>query len=114
MLLIQLQQGTEDGELTAQAAIKALQANATNSRAQVDRASFAQSTLFHAIACGSLDLFSYIVLWMRRSQRDSKTVVPLYTSDVWNNSECVALLSGIPQNLKNRNASSVRDKNNES
>jgi len=108
VLLTKLQHGTDDGETQAQAAIKALQAKAAKSREQTDRASFTQTALSHAIASGSLDLFSRVVLWMRRFQRDPKTVTTIYTSDVWSSRECVALLSGIPQDLKNRNASSVR------
>lgn len=110
VLLTQLQHGTDDGETQAQAAVKALQAKAAKSREQTDRASFTQTALFHAIASGSLDLFSRLVLWMRRFQRDSKTVTTIYTNDVWSTRECVALLSGIPQNAKNMNASSVRSR----
>ena len=40
------------------------------SREQTDRAFFAKSALFYAIASGSLQLYSETLVWVRRFVRD--------------------------------------------
>ena len=88
--------------------IKAEQSNAVRSRDQSDRANFAKSAAFYAIASGSLDLYGNITMWMRRFLRDPLTVKVIYGMDAVTTEEGVALLSGFPPNAENINPEQVR------
>lgn len=72
---------------------------ASTSREQADRALFAKSAIFFAIASGSIELYGETLVWARRFNRDPLTVKTLYGSDATHTSEGIALLSGIPTDL---------------
>ena len=79
------------------------------SREQTDRAFYAQSAAFYAIASGSLDLYDEIMIWSRRYLRDPLSVKTIYGRDAINSPEGIALLSGIPDDLSKYKAHEVRD-----
>lgn len=110
VLMTYLQSGTEEGEAEAQHVVDTLEGKAARSREQTDRASYALSVLFHAIASGSLDLLMHVVLWLRRFQRDPSTVITIHTNVVWTTVECIALLSGIPTNINTTDAATIRSR----
>jgi hypothetical protein len=59
-----------DSLLTFLASIEEQKKNALKAREQDDRAHFAKSALFAAIASGSQDLYRSTLLWTRRYVRD--------------------------------------------
>ncbi|KAF1961014.1 hypothetical protein CC80DRAFT_590316 [Byssothecium circinans] len=58
------------------------------------RATFAKSVLFYAVASGSLDMYGKELMWARRYVRDPLVATPLWQSHV-NETKC--LLAGIPE-----------------
>lgn len=108
--LTQLQQDTADSESQSGAVIQSAKEKVAKSREQTDRASSVLVVFFHAIASGSLDIFKEVILWMRRFQRDPKTVATVFTDSVWSTPECISLLGGIPRNLKNINAAHIGER----
>ncbi|GME30409.1 hypothetical protein GTA08_BOTSDO03879 [Neofusicoccum parvum] len=73
---------------------------ATSSRDQNSRASFAKDALYWAVATGSLRVYKEAHLWARRFIRDPLTVPELYRSYSF---EAKSLLSGSPWNLTAHN-----------
>ena len=88
--------------------IETLKSIASKSREQTDRAFFAKSAAFHAIASEDLTLYGNIVQWTRRFLRDAMTVKMVYSPDATNTVEGIALLSGIPEDLGPWNCAGVR------
>ena len=99
LLLILLNSKRPDVKEDARKATQHHQEKSFRSRGQVERAFYARSAAFHAIASGSLDLFNKIVLWLRRYLRDPLSVKTIYSRDTINTKEGIALLSGIPEDL---------------
>ena len=79
--------------------LETLKSKASKSREQTNRAFFAKSAAFHAIASGSLDLYDETVQWTRRFLRDAMTAKTLYSPDAMLTVEGVAMLGGIPDDL---------------
>ena len=100
LLLGILQPGNDSVEHEAHRYIsETLEPKASKSREQTDRAFFAKSAAFHAIASGSTKLYGDVVQWTRRFSRDVMTVKTVYSSAVTCTAEGVALLGGIPEDL---------------
>ena len=100
LLLVFLQPNNKGAEREAQRQVsETLRSKANKSREQKDRAFYATSALFHAIASGSLDLYGDVILWTRRFSRDTVTVKSLYSPEVIVTNEGIALLGGIPEDL---------------
>lgn len=111
LLLAILQPGSENAELQDQInVLETLKSKATKSREQTERAFFAKSAAFHAIATGSLKLYGDVVQWTRRFLRDAMTVKVIYSPDVTCTAEGIVLLGGIPQHLDPWNAADIRTK----
>ena len=79
--------------------IETLKSKASKSREQKNRAFFAKSAAFHAIASGSLDLYDETVQWTRRFLRDAMTIKTVYSPDATLTVEGVAMLGGVPDDL---------------
>ena len=79
--------------------LETLKSKASKSREQTNRAFFAKSAAFHAIASESLDLYEETVQWTRRFLRDALTVKTLYSPDATLTVEGVAMLGGVPDDL---------------
>lgn len=110
-LLASLQPMNEDGEHEdPKHVVETLKSKACKSRAQTDRASFAKSAAIHAIASGSLELYGDVVQWSRRFLRDAMTVKVIYSPNVTRTAGGIALLGGIPKDLKPWNAADIRTK----
>ena len=90
--------------------VETLKSKASKSRAQTDRASFAKSAATHAIASGSLELYGDVVQWSRRFLRDAMTVKVIYSPNVTRTAGGIALLGGIPKDLRPWNAADIRTK----
>lgn len=106
LLLRLLSRETEPDVEQAEAVIKEKKATAVKSRAQTDRAFFAKSALFYAIASGSLRLYKELTLWLRRFLHDPLTVKSMFhaaTTMV----EGIRLLSGIPELLDRLTANDI-------
>ena len=87
--------------------LEALKSKASKSREQSNRAFFAKSAAFHAIASGSLDLYDETVQWTRRFLRDAMTVKTVYSPDATLTVEGVAMLGGVPDDLVPWNAAEI-------
>ncbi|KAL9637449.1 MAG: hypothetical protein Q9164_002175 [Protoblastenia rupestris] len=92
----------------AQETVQAQQRKAMTSREQSDRAFFAKSAAFYAIASGSLELYEEVIKWMRRFLRDYMTATAIYDQQAVLTMEGIALLSGIPQDMENVSLDEVR------
>ena len=100
LVIALLQPGNEGAEHEAQIHVmETLKSKAAKSREQTDRAFFAKSVAFHAIASGSLKLYGDVVHWARRFLRDAMTVKTIYSPDVTCTTEGIDLLGGIPKHL---------------
>ena len=100
LLLAILQPEKEDAEHeTQERVLETLKSKASKSREQTDRAFFAKSAAFHAIASGSLKLYGGVLQWTRRFLRDALTVKTVYSSDATLTAEGITLLGGIPKDL---------------
>ncbi|KAF2807414.1 uncharacterized protein BDZ99DRAFT_392609 [Mytilinidion resinicola] len=68
------------------------------SREPTDRAFYANSAIWYAVASGSLDLYEETLLWARRYIRDPLAAKELYSNDrsTLDTTESFKLLSGIP------------------
>lgn len=109
LLLATLQPGSDVAEHEAQELVtETLKPKASKSREQIDRAFFAKSAAFLAIACGSLKLYGDVVQWTRRFLRDAMTVKTVYSPDVTCTTEGIALLSGIPEDLEQWEVTDIR------
>ncbi|KAJ9630590.1 hypothetical protein H2203_001113 [Taxawa tesnikishii (nom. ined.)] len=97
LLRTYLERGYKGALERAKSAINGRKARAAKSREQDDRAFFARSCLFLAIASGSLEVYAETLIWARRFNRDALTVKSLYTGQVFQTSEGIELLSGIPE-----------------
>lgn len=100
LLLAFLQSGSEVAEHEDQRSIsEMLKSKASKSREHTDRAFFAKSAVFHAIASGSLKLYDDFIHWTRRFLRDTMVVKTVYSLDATQTVEGIALLGGIPEDL---------------
>ena len=108
MLLILLRRGTEGAEQEARMAVDELKGRATISRDQEDRAFFAKSTVFYAIASGFLQLYKSIVSWMRRFLADYRTVKTIFSHKACHTNEGLSLLRCIPKDLRGINIEDIR------
>ena len=99
LLLAILQPRRKGPENGAQSLVETLKSKASKCREQTDRAFFAKSAAFHAIASGSLELYSDILQWTRRFLRDANTVKTVYSRDATCTKEGIALLGGVPDDL---------------
>ncbi|KAK3387822.1 hypothetical protein B0H63DRAFT_542278 [Podospora didyma] len=70
--------------------------NATKGRDWSRRSFWAMSALFLAIAHGDVDIYSGILTWARRFDKDPLTVAALYKSSTLGTREGVDLLCGVP------------------
>lgn len=84
-----------------------LKSKASKSREQSNRAFFAKSAAFHAIASGSLEMYDETVQWTRRFLRDAMTVKSVYSSDATLTVEGVAMLGGVPDDLVSWNTAEI-------
>ena len=109
-LLLAMLQIVKDGTVhEAQTDIlERLKSKACDSREQTDRAFFAKSAAFHAVASEDLTLYENIVHWTRRFLRDAMTVKVVYSPDATNTAEGIVLLGGIPEDLGSWTAAGVR------
>lgn len=105
--ILQPEKGRAEHEAQNQV-VESLKSKATKSREQTDRAFFATSAAFHAIASGSLKLYGEVLQWTRRFLRDAMTVKTICSPDVVLTTEGIALLGGIPDDLGPWNATDVR------
>ena len=87
--------------------LETLKSKAFKSREQTNRAFFAKSAAFHAIASGSLELYDEIVQWTRRFLRDAMTVKAVYSLDATLTVEGVAMLGGVPDDLVSWNTAEI-------
>ena len=87
--------------------LESLKSKASSSREQTDRAFFAKSAAFHAVAGKDLTLYENTVQWTRRFLRDAMTVKTVYSPDVTNTVEGIALLGGIPEDLGSWTAAEI-------
>ena len=87
--------------------LETLKSKASKSREQTNRAFFAKSAAFHAIASGSLDLYDETIQWTRRFLRDAMTVKTVYSPDATLTVEGIALLGGVPDDLVPWNAAEI-------
>ena len=99
LLLTYLNGAAANSAANTEAYVTAARKRAATSSDPEDRAFFAVSAAFYAIASGSLDLYSNTIKWMRRFTGDYKVVKTVYKADVSLTIEGVALLSGLPSNL---------------
>ena len=86
---------------------KTLKSKASKSREPSNRAFFAKSAAFHAIASGSLELYDETVQWTRRFLRDDMTVKTVYSPDATLTVEGVAMLGGVPDDLVSWNTAEI-------
>ena len=87
--------------------LETLKSKASKSREQTNRAFFAQSAAFHAIASGSLELYDETVQWTRRFLRDAMTVKTVYSLDATLTVEGIAMLGGVPDGLESWNTAEI-------
>ena len=100
LLLAILEPKKKSVELESQRDIlETLKSKASKSREQTNRAFFATSAAFHAIASGSLELYDETVQWTRRFLRDAMTVKAVYSPDATLTEEGLAMLGGVPDDL---------------
>ena len=109
LILTLLNAEGKNAEEDTREAVEHYKEKAFKSREQVDRAFYARSAAFYAIASGSLDLYGQIVVWLRRFLRDPLSVKTIYSSDAVNTEEGVALLSDIPTDLSRYELRHVHD-----
>ena len=79
--------------------LETLKSKASKSREQTNRAFFAKSAAFHAIASGSLELYDETVQWTRRFLRDAMTVKAVYSPHATITEAGLAMLGGVPDDL---------------
>ena len=87
--------------------LETLKLKASKNREQKNRAFFAKSAAFHAIASGSLELYDEIVQWTRRFLRDAMTVKAVYSPDATLTVEGIAMLGGVPDDLVSWNTAEI-------
>lgn len=97
-----------DAKRHARASVEKYQEKAFKSREQPERAFYACSSAFYAIASGSLDLYRQVVLWLRRYLRDPLSAKSIFNGDAINTQEGIALLSGVPADLSFHSIDSVQ------
>ena len=90
--------------------LETLKSKASKSREQTNRASFATSAAFHAIASGSLELYDETVQWTRRFLRDAMTVKAVYSPDATLTEEGLAMLGGVPDDLVSWDTAEICDR----
>lgn len=99
LLLTLLNTDGSDAKKNAWAMVDMYKEKAFTSREQPDRAFYARSAAFYAIASGSLDLYGQVIIWLRQYLRDPHTAKAIFSSDAVKTQEGIALLSGIPADL---------------
>ena len=97
LLLTLLESRDGIGSKAAEGRIEEAKNKASKSRKQEDRAFYAQSAAFFAIASGSLSLYGNVVRWFKRFQRDPLTVRSIYSASTVRRTEGINLLSGLSQ-----------------
>ena len=108
ILLSLLQPDREGAEHEAVMLVEALKSKASKSREQSDRAFFAKSAAFNAIASGSLKLYGDVLQWTRRFLRDALTVKTVYSQEATLTTEGIALLKGFPEDLDHWTTAKIR------
>lgn len=99
LLLLFLKQGKPGSLERSTLFVNRQKEKAVRSRDQEDRAFCAKSALLHAIASGSITLYSETLLWSRRWVRDPLTAKIVFSNGNINAKEAISLLSGIPNTL---------------
>ncbi|KAL8666790.1 MAG: hypothetical protein Q9168_007412, partial [Polycauliona sp. 1 TL-2023] len=95
LLLTYLSRGQAGAISQAEVAIKQMQSKSASSREQTDRAFFAKSAMFYAIASGSLDLYHGVITWCRRYIKDPMTARTVFGDGSVLTAEGIDLLSGM-------------------
>ncbi|KAL8656693.1 MAG: hypothetical protein Q9226_002592 [Calogaya cf. arnoldii] len=95
ILLTYLSRGQEGALIEAENITHRMQKKSATSREQADRAFFAESAMFYAIASGSMALYHEVIIWSRRYLRDPMTVRVVFGSASVLTTEGIDLLSGM-------------------
>lgn len=95
ILLTYLSKGQEGAMTQAENITHQMQKKSATSREQADRAFFAKSAMFYAIASGSMALYHEVVTWSRRYIKDPMTVRVVFGSGSILTTEGIELLSGM-------------------
>ncbi|KAL8662967.1 MAG: hypothetical protein Q9202_004290 [Teloschistes flavicans] len=94
LLEIYLSRPELEGLARVERDIHELQRKSSTSREQSDRAFFAKSAMFYAIASGSLALYGEVLTWSRRYIKDPLTIKTIYGEESLLTVQGIDLLSG--------------------
>ena len=95
ILLTYLNRGQEEARAQAEKFTYQMQKKSATAGEHADRAFFAKSAMFYAIASGSLTLYHEVIKWSRRYIKDPMTVRVVFGSGSILTTEGIELLSGM-------------------
>ncbi|KAL8994115.1 MAG: hypothetical protein Q9169_005828 [Polycauliona sp. 2 TL-2023] len=95
LLSTYLSRGQEGSMLQAEKTMDKMQRQSTSSKDQADRAFYAKSAMFYAIASGSIELYHDVIIWSRRYIKDPMTVRVVFGRGSILTAQGIDLLSGM-------------------
>lgn len=99
-----LRRGQEGALESANKFLTQQKQTAVTFREQTDRAFYARSSLFAALASGSSELLKDTIIWLRRYIRDPLTIKTLFDETTFKMTELIDLLAGIPETPSKQNS----------